>query len=94
MTFEIPKASIDSYLQRRFQDLDKFKEALTKKDADVFMKIGHQIKGNGVTFGFPGLSDLGMKMEQAASAHSYEKLQALVSEYETQIQAAKKKLES
>ena len=56
------------YTDRRQLDLQRCQESLQKKDFSVLEMIGHNLKGNGISFGFPVLSHLVEKMEKAASS--------------------------
>lgn len=77
------KEQVEIYLKRRLVDLQNGQDALKKSDLFILEKIGHQIKGNGISFGFPELSELGEKMEMAAQDKNREKLNILLLQMET-----------
>jgi HPt (histidine-containing phosphotransfer) domain-containing protein len=54
------------YFERRKHDLDECVRHLQSGDFTFIEKVGHQLKGNGVTFGFPELADIGTELEKAA----------------------------
>lgn len=54
------------YTIRRKMDLIRCRECLQKQDFSTIETIGHNLKGNGLSFGFPELSQLGEKMELSA----------------------------
>ena len=75
---ELSNEIIQKYLERRKQDLDNCLSFLARRDFHELEKIGHQLKGNGTTFGYPELSVIGKNLEQAAQAHDLTKLRAMV----------------
>jgi len=60
------------YLERRKIDLEKCFFAISCGQFEEIESIGHKIKGNGTTFGFPELSELGSAMETAAKDKNQE----------------------
>ena len=46
-------------------------------------RIGHQMKGSGASYGFPAVSDLGRRIEEAGTNHQGMTLDALVIELKT-----------
>lgn len=54
------------YLNRRKIELDELKSALQNNDFETIINIGHRLKGNGETFGFPLISTIGIHLEKAA----------------------------
>jgi HPt (histidine-containing phosphotransfer) domain-containing protein len=54
------------YTSRRFADLVRCRECLERRDFETIQTIGHNLKGNGSSFGFPELSALGEKIESSA----------------------------
>lgn len=62
------------YLNRRVDEIKELREFLEKSDFDSTMMIGHRLKGNGQTFGFPKISEIGIKLEEAAKSHNLEKI--------------------
>lgn len=65
--FEIPFEMQQIYWLRRKTDLENLKHALDAKTPELFQKIGHQLKGNAISFGFVELSELGQRMEKLNS---------------------------
>ncbi|MEI7973289.1 MAG: Hpt domain-containing protein [Bdellovibrio sp.] len=62
----IPPEGIELYIARRSYDLEKLKAALETGDTPEFFRIGHGLKGNAVSFGFPELESLGKQLERVA----------------------------
>lgn len=63
---KIHNEAVQKYLFRRFADTIRCYEALSRGDLSILERLGHQMKGNGLTFGFPQISDIGESMESAA----------------------------
>ena len=53
-------------MQRRHDDLEKLREALTTGDFEAVRVIGHSMKGTGGGYGFDGISEFGAAIEKAA----------------------------
>lgn len=66
------------YRERRKRDLDECKAFLEHEKFNDIEKVGHQLKGNGATFGYPELSLLGKNLEVAARSHNHEALQKIL----------------
>lgn len=65
---EIPLKLKQNYIERRKNDLPLLQESIEKTDFNTLQRIGHQLKGNGLTFGFEELAQLGEKLEAAAKS--------------------------
>jgi HPt (histidine-containing phosphotransfer) domain-containing protein len=70
MQFEIPHEAVVKYMERRKTDIDNCRLALKNGDLTLLETVGHQLKGNGVTFGFPEISTIGEALEAAAKQHN------------------------
>ncbi|WPU65449.1 Hpt domain-containing protein [Peredibacter starrii] len=73
---EVPEAMQTRYVERRKQDLEVCRKNLALQKFSELEKVGHQLKGNGVTFGFDDISVIGKRMEVAAAeanVHEMEK---------------------
>jgi HPt (histidine-containing phosphotransfer) domain-containing protein len=55
-----------TYLNRRISEIQELKQALNIDDFEVAIRIGHKLKGNGETFGYPEISAIGNILELAA----------------------------
>lgn len=69
-----PKAVLDRYHVRRQNDLDTCRKSLATGDFLTIERVGHTLKGNGITFGFPELSLLGEALESSAQAQDSERI--------------------
>lgn len=82
---EIPQEAKNKYLQRREKDLRDCLLALQSSDFDVFVRIGHQLKGNAITFGFEPLSEIGERLESSGKQQDRQKMQKALNDFETYI---------
>ena len=64
---ELPQALVSDYLQSCRSDLAELKAALAVGDYERARRLGHQMKGTGNPYGFPGLTQIGRAIEWAAS---------------------------
>jgi HPt (histidine-containing phosphotransfer) domain-containing protein len=80
-TMEISQETISRYLRNRKDDLRKCREFLEAKNFEDLERIGHQLKGNGSTFGFPELSQLGMELEFNAKKKEPLALKTILEKY-------------
>lgn len=85
----VPVELKQRYLSRRTEDLARLKEALLQDDFSPALKLGHQVKGNAVTFEFPHMASLGVELEHAAKKQDKQTLMALVEKMETAISSAR-----
>lgn len=63
---DVPGDIQGRYVERRKKDLENCRLSLERGNFMELEKVGHQLKGNGVTFGFDELSAIGRQMEKAA----------------------------
>ena len=77
---------IQAYLEHRNADIEKCKAALQAAAFTVFEKIGHQLKGNGASFGFPEIGDMGTALEKAGKTKNAAEAASLVSSLEDFVQ--------
>ena len=78
---EVPSDIQQRYLERRKKDLEECLNYLERHHFEEIEKVGHQLKGNGVTFGHPELSEIGKKMESAAHAHDKESVEVILKDF-------------
>lgn len=64
---EVPEAMQARYVERRKKDLEDCQTSFKLQNFSVLEKVGHQLKGNGTTFGFADISTIGKRMELAAA---------------------------
>lgn len=83
---QVPVELKIKYLNRRIQDIQKLRDYLEQDDYSFALKLGHQVKGNAVTFEVPELSLLGCEIELAARNKDKEMVKNLVQKMENTIE--------
>lgn len=78
------------YLESRRADLVVLKEALTKQDFTTIGRLGHRMKGNALTFGFPKLGEIGAELEESAENSHLSNAAAALAKMEEFLQEASK----
>jgi HPt (histidine-containing phosphotransfer) domain-containing protein len=63
-------ALLPRYLVNRERDVATLRGALERQDFEPIARIGHNLRGNGVSFGIPEFSSIGERLEAAALARS------------------------
>ncbi len=61
----IPEDARARYLERRKVDLEMLRADVRNLSFDAFKRIGHQLRGNAASFGYPELEAVGIRMEDA-----------------------------
>jgi len=61
-------ALLPKFLGHRQRDVATLREALAIRDFAPIGTIAHNMRGNGVSYGFPDVSEIGLRLEEAASA--------------------------
>lgn len=79
----IPEDVRKRYIERRKKDLADCRLALSKGDFKTFAFVGHQIKGNALTFGFDELTPLALEMEKFGAEKNIERLHDLLNRFES-----------
>lgn len=85
---QVPVELKIKYLKRRIQDIENLKYSLEQDDYSLAMKLGHQVKGNAVTFEFPQMAFIGVEIESAAKRRDKERVKILVQKMEKAIFSA------
>lgn len=85
---QVPVELKIKYLSRRMQDIERLKASLEKDDYTFAQKVGHQVKGNALTFDVPQIATIGYEMEKAAQIRDKEKVEVLIQKMESMIQSA------
>lgn len=76
------------YLKGRIKDLQNLKISLENDDFTLAMRLGHQVKGNAVTFDFPQMALIGLEIETAAMKRDKERVKLLAKKMENAISTA------
>ena len=61
----IPEDARARYLERRKVDLEILRADVAGLTFEAFKRIGHQLKGNAASYGYPELEVVGIHMEDA-----------------------------
>jgi CheY-like chemotaxis protein len=77
-----------AFLENRWLDLSKMRNALLTRDFTTIQHIGHNCKGIGKGYGFPEMSNAGSNVECAARALDFIEVEKSIGEFEKCIQAA------
>jgi CheY-like chemotaxis protein len=73
------------YLERRLKDIADLRLTLDSDDFSLAFKIGHQLKGNAQTFGYPEFSNIGIGIEKSAIDKDKLKLRKAIDELEEAV---------
>lgn len=84
---QVPVELKIKYLSRRMDDIQRLRHTLEEEDYSFAQKVGHQIKGNAVTFDVPQIAFIGLEMEKAALKKDKEKVKILIQKMESIIQS-------
>ena len=57
---------VPSYLDKRRNDISRYRRALTDQDFDSIRMLGHRMKGTGASYGFAELTSMGEEIEKSA----------------------------
>lgn len=86
---QVPAELKIKYLDRRIKDIQKLRSSLEKDDYSYALKLGHQVKGNAVTFEFPQMAFIGVEIESAARKRDKERVKILAQKMENVIHSAR-----
>lgn len=84
---QVPVELKIKYLSRRFQDIERLRATLENDDYSFAQKLGHQVKGNAVTFDVPQIAFIGLEMEMAAQKKDKEKVKILIQKMESALRS-------
>lgn len=84
---QVPAELKIRYLDRRLQDIERLRATLEQDDYSFALKLGHQVKGNAVTFEVPQIAGIGLEMEIAALKKDKEKVKILMQKMENALTA-------
>ena len=92
METDLPKEVIETYLQRRVQDLDTLQKSFSENSVKEFNRIGHQLAGNATSFGFDELAPIASQMENLNSETLPTEGKELIRQFKVWLQSAQKKI--
>lgn len=76
----IPEDLRQMYIGRRKAEVLEIMKCLRTKDYQQIALLGHRMKGNGVSFGFPEISLLGERMETQAKSEQHAEVESSLHE--------------
>lgn len=82
---QVPHELLIRYLERRKADLEDCLKSFEARNYLVLQKVGHQLKGNGVTFGHPELSIIGNSLETAAVLKDNSRMDKALKEFSSWV---------
>jgi HPt (histidine-containing phosphotransfer) domain-containing protein len=71
---------VPEFLENRRRDIGAIAELLDRGDYRAIGRLGHSMKGSGTGYGFDAISELGGRLEQAATDGRPEEIRRLVAE--------------
>ncbi len=69
---------IPTFLVNRHRDVATITLALTRGDFETIARLGHSMRGVGTAYGFDYISEVGYKLEEAATAHQTATIDAYI----------------
>jgi HPt (histidine-containing phosphotransfer) domain-containing protein len=78
---QVPTALMAKYIENRKIDFNGCLSFYDHHEYEKIAQIGHQLKGNGSTFGHPELSSIGKKLENAAQTHDADSLRSALKDF-------------
>jgi HPt (histidine-containing phosphotransfer) domain-containing protein len=71
---------IPLFLENTRKELDAMKASLDSEDFETLRRLGHSTKGAAFGYGFEGMGNIGLQIEDAAKAGSTSQAKVLVEE--------------
>jgi HPt (histidine-containing phosphotransfer) domain-containing protein len=71
---------IPGFLERKRGDVNGILEAVPRNDYETIRRTSHRIKGEGGSYGFNLMTELGRSLERAAAVHDDQAVTALARE--------------
>lgn len=69
---------IPLFLSQRKSDVKNLSQALGEADLESVRRVGHAMNGAGASYGFPYVSELGQRIEDAARASDRDRIGQLI----------------
>ena len=85
---------VPAYLQNRHNELSELKNLIIKLEYKQIERIGHRLKGNALSYGFPKLSEYGAQLETAAKALDQELIHTIIEKIESFLSTQSTKMTS
>lgn len=89
---EVPHEMKVIYMGRRKTDLVACERAIADQDFAFLQKIGHQVKGSAVSYGFDALAPIALALETAAELKDIPQLKVLVKDLNAAVKILEESL--
>lgn len=76
----IPEDLRQMYIGRRKAEIFEIMSCLRTNDFQQIALLGHRMKGNGISFGFPEISQLGERIESQAKSEQRDQVESSLHE--------------
>ena len=70
-----------AYLRSLPGKMSSVSEALAMRDFQSISRLAHQLKGSGLSYGYPAVSEFGVRLEEAAENRRVTVLESLLIEF-------------
>ena len=80
------------YLKNVQKELNTLQAAQAAEDYPSLQRIGHNLNGTGGSFGFPRITDLGARIEQAAKDRAVDEIRPAIDELASFLQRVQSSL--
>jgi CheY-like chemotaxis protein len=82
------------YLVNQTNNVGAIRAALRRSDLAIISTLAHNMRGSGTSYGFPELSELAMRLEDAAKAQALSEVSALADELEEIVTALQARVDT
>jgi CheY-like chemotaxis protein len=80
------------FLEHRERDVATIRGALARKDFEIIATLGHNMRGTGVSYGYPEVSAIGGRLEAAAQAKNGRRIDEQIGRLEAWLLRIRNKL--
>jgi CheY-like chemotaxis protein len=81
-------ALVPAFLENRCAELAVLDRALARAEFETLLRLGHNLRGSGGSYGFPRMSELGEQLEHAAKAQDTGAASTAIEQLKLCLQAA------
>lgn len=61
---------MERFFANSLEEVEDMRNALRSSDYDTLIRLGHTAKGTGHGYGFKGMGEIGLALEEAAKVHN------------------------
>ncbi|MFC1522049.1 response regulator [Elusimicrobiota bacterium] len=80
---------IAGFLDKRRKDVQRLNDLIDKKDFEAISQLGHMLKGDGKSYGFDEISNIGVGLETSGHNKDINSIISLVADYESYLKNIK-----